>query len=97
MAFESGVIPKDWRTAVTVLLYKGKGERNECKNYRGISKVCRVTESLIDDELEVFRPGRRCVDQIFTLRQIGEKAQERKKGVRGFCELGNGINRGEAV
>ena len=37
MAFESGVVPEDWRSPVIVLLYKGKGERNECKNYRGIS------------------------------------------------------------
>ena len=37
MAFESGVVPKDWRSVVIVPLYKGKGEKTECKNYRGIS------------------------------------------------------------
>ena len=37
MAFESGVVPEDWRSAVIVLLYKVKGKRTECKNYRGIS------------------------------------------------------------
>ena len=37
MAFESGVVPEDWRSAVIVPLYKGKGEKSECKNYRGIS------------------------------------------------------------
>ena len=26
MAFESGVVPEDWISAVTVPLYKGKGE-----------------------------------------------------------------------
>ena len=26
-----------WRSAVIVPLYKGKGERTECKNYRGIN------------------------------------------------------------
>ena len=72
-----------------VPLYKGKGERNECKNYRGISplnvigkiyagilvdRVCRVTGGLIDDEQRGFRAGRGCVDQIFTLKQIGKKA-----------------------
>ena len=35
MAFESGVVPEGWRSAVP--LYKGKGERTECKTYRGIS------------------------------------------------------------
>ena len=68
---------------------KDKGERNVCKNYKGISllsvvgkiyawilidKVRRVTEGLIDDEQEGFRKGRRCIDQTFTLKQIGEKA-----------------------
>ena len=36
MAFESGVESEDWRSEVIVPLYKGKGERSECKNYRGI-------------------------------------------------------------
>ena len=35
MAFESGVVPEDWRSTVIVPLYKGKGWRSECKNYRG--------------------------------------------------------------
>ena len=37
MALESGVGPEDWRSVVIVSQYKGKGERTECKNYRGIS------------------------------------------------------------
>ena len=37
MAFESDVVPEDWRSAVSVPLYKGKREGTECKSYRGIS------------------------------------------------------------
>ena len=37
MAFKSGVVPEDWKSAVIVPPYKGKGERTECKNYRCIS------------------------------------------------------------
>ena len=37
MAFESGVNCGDWRSVVIVSLYKGKGERTECKNCRDIS------------------------------------------------------------
>ena len=37
MAFESGVVPEDWRSAVIVPLHKGKGKRTKCSNYRGIS------------------------------------------------------------
>ena len=39
IAFESGSVPEDLRSAVIVPLYKGKGERTVCKNYRGISLV----------------------------------------------------------
>ena len=74
MDFESGVVPEYWRSAGIVPLYKGKGERTECYNYRGISilsvvgkiiagilvdRVRRVTEGLIDDEQECFRAGMR--------------------------------------
>ena len=72
--------------------YKGKGERNKYKNYRGISflivvgkiragilldRVRRVTGGLTDDEQGGFRAGRACVGQNFTLKQIGEKAREK--------------------
>ena len=71
MAFENVVI-EDWRSVVIVLLYKGKRERTECKNYRGFSMFTlvgkmypgvlvgrdrRVTEGLIDDEQGDFRSG----------------------------------------
>ena len=46
MAFESGVVPEYWRSAVIVPLYKGKGERCECKNYRGISLLSMVGKNM---------------------------------------------------
>ena len=45
-----------------------------------------MTEGLIEDEQEDFRSGMGCVDQIFTLKQIGEKV----KGVCGFYGFGEG-------
>ena len=45
------------------------------KIYAGVRKV---TEGLIDDEQGELRTGRGCVNQIFTLKQIGEKAREKK-------------------
>ena len=36
---ESCVVLEDWKTACIVLVYKGKGDRRECANYRGISKL----------------------------------------------------------
>ena len=40
-----------------------------------VNKVRRVIEGLTDDEQGGFRSGRGCVDQIFTQKQIGEKAR----------------------
>ena len=63
MDFGSGFVPEDRRLPLIVLLYKGKVENTECKNYRGISlsmvgKIyagilvdrVQVTGGLIDDE-----------------------------------------------
>ena len=41
-ALESGVVPEDWRSAVIIPLYKGRGERTEYKNSRGISLLSMV-------------------------------------------------------
>ena len=93
MAFESGVVPEDWRSAVIIPLYKDKGERTEYRNYRDITllnvfgkihvgilvgRVRRVTEGLNDDEQRGFTLRRRCVDKIFTPKQMSEKAREKK-------------------
>ena len=82
MTFENVVLPEDWRSAVIVSLYQGKGERTECKKYRRISllsvvgkiyaailidRARRVTGDLTDDEHGGSRAGRRYVDPIFTL------------------------------
>ena len=42
MAFESSVGPEDWRSAVIAPLYKGKGEKTKCSNYRGISLLSMI-------------------------------------------------------
>ena len=71
-----------------VPLYKDKGEMTECNNYRGISYLsvdrkiyAGILEDrfrrLIDDEEGSFRAGKGCVDQIFTLKQIGDKVREK--------------------
>ena len=86
MAFESGDVPEGWRSDAIVPLYEGKGERTECKNYKSllsvVGKIYRVTGGLIDDEQGGFRVGRRYIDQIFTLKQIVEKSQEKRRNVK---------------
>ena len=94
MAFGSCVVPDNWRSAAIVPLYKGKGERTECKSYRGIrllsvleniyagiliNRVRRVTGGLIEDKQGGFRAGKLCVNQISILKQIGERVREKKR------------------
>ena len=37
LSFDMGVVLMDWRYACIVPLYKGKGDKYECSNSRGIS------------------------------------------------------------
>ena len=50
--------------------------------------ICKLTKGLIDEKQGGLRSEKRCIDQIFTLRQIGEKAwQEKWKVYVGFIDL----------
>ena len=40
--FYMGAVPMDWRAACIVPLYKGKGDKCECSNVRGISLLSAV-------------------------------------------------------
>ena len=53
------------------------------KIYEGIlvDRFRKVIEGLIESEQGGFRTGRGCVDQIFTLEQIGGKARNKKCSV----------------
>ena len=92
--WREGRVPQDWQDACLVPIYKGKGDKMNCSNYRGISllsvvgklygrvlieRVKQVTEMRIGEEQGGFRVGRGCVDQVFTLRLIEEKFREKKK------------------
>lgn len=94
VCMNSGKVPLDWKSAIIVPIYKGKGEKKECKNFRGISllsipgkvygrilieRVVQRTERLMGEEQCGFRKGRGCVDQIFALRNIMEKSLEVNK------------------
>ena len=42
MTFERGVVSEDRISAVNIPLHKGKGERTECRNYKGICLLSMV-------------------------------------------------------
>jgi len=103
LAWKEGRVPSDWTKAIIVPVYKGKGSRNECGNYRGISllsiagkvygkivtkRVQQITECRISEEQGGFRKGRGCVDQIFSLRMTVEKMLTKgKKVYAAFMDL----------
>ena len=88
--WEEKQIPEDWTEGVIVKIPK-KGTLSNCNNWRGItllsipSKILakiiikRISEAVdqrLRKEQAGFRKGRRCTDQIFTLRNIIEQCTE---------------------
>jgi hypothetical protein len=82
-------LPPEWKTAYISNLYKNKGDRKDCKNYRGLSvtnSICRVYGKIIKSRIEDcwedaedqsgFRTGRSCIDNVFCLKQTIEKRLE---------------------
>ena len=99
LAWRSGSVPMDWRRALIVPIHK-KGSRTQCENYRGISllsipgkvyasvlekRMRTITEGKVLEEQGAFRRGRSCVDQLFTVRQLGEKIIEKNKRMLMVC------------
>jgi hypothetical protein len=83
--------PLEWRSAIIVPIFMGRGDKKECKNYRGIGllsipgkvyrrviieKVREIIEMQIRDEQGGFRKGRGCVDQVLTLKCVCKKYLE---------------------
>ena len=84
-------MPDDFRDALIVALYKNKGSKADCGNYRGISllsiagkifariilnRLIAISEANLPEAQCGFRPGRSTVDMIFTVRQVQEKCHE---------------------
>lgn len=109
ICWRGGEVPQDWEDGCVVPLYKGKGDRMECGNYRGIcllsvvgkvygriliERVRGMTEERIGEEQGGFRGGRGCVDQAFTLKMLVEKSLERRGKVYGcFLDLEKAYDR----
>uniref|UniRef100_A0A8C9WDN1 Reverse transcriptase domain-containing protein n=1 Tax=Scleropages formosus TaxID=113540 RepID=A0A8C9WDN1_SCLFO len=92
--WEEGVVPQDMRDATIVTLYKNKGERSDCNNYRGISllsvtgklfaevvlrRLQKIAQQIYPESQCGFRAGRSTVDMIFSLRQLQKKCREQRK------------------
>ena len=84
-------MPDDFRDALIISLYKNKGSKSDCGNYRGISllsiagkifarvilnRLITVSEQNLPEAQCGFRPERSTVDMIFAMRQLQEKCIE---------------------
>ena len=89
--WKEGAVPQDSRDAKIITIYKNKGERNDCNNYRGISlrsivgkvfaqviliRLQKLVERIYPEPQCGFRAERSTIDMIFSLRQLQEKCRE---------------------
>lgn len=87
---------EDWTLATITRLYKGKGDKQSCDNYRGISLLTVASkifsriilnriQPLLDKQLleqqAGFRPKRSTIDHIFSLKMVMEKSREFNKSL----------------
>ena len=93
--WNDGELPQDLKDARIVHLYKGKGDRSSCDNYRGISLLSiagkilskvilnRLNKHLLDEIVPEsqcgFRKNRGTVDMIFASKQVQERCREQNK------------------
>ena len=86
--WEEERVPENWVKQLTIPLHK-KGSVQDCDNYRGIALLsvpgkvfCRViqrrlakrAEQMLRENQCGFHRGHGCIDHIFTLRTLAEKA-----------------------
>ncbi|XP_050710731.1 uncharacterized protein LOC126995286 [Eriocheir sinensis] len=94
--WREGGVPQDMRDAKIVTLYKNKGDRSDCNNYRGISllnivgkayarvvlvRLQQLSERVCPELQCGFRAERSTVDMNFSLRQLQEEYKEQQKSL----------------
>ncbi|CAH8572038.1 unnamed protein product [Dicrocoelium dendriticum] len=86
-------VPPELKDALVLPLYKGKGSKQCCTNYRGINLlscvgkviarillnrfVSQIVEPNVAEEQCGFRSGRSTIDMVFAARQLQENCRER--------------------
>ena len=99
---EKGTLLQDLRDAVIISLYKNKGEKSDCSNYRDtllsiagkiLARVLlnrlistTVQENMPESQCE-FRSNRGATDMIFVLRQIQEKCRAERTEHGSMCSF----------
>ena len=91
LCWNEGTVPQEMRDATIVTLYKNKGDRSDCNNYRGISllsivgkafarvlliRLQKLASRVYPESQCGFRAGSSTIDMIFSVRQLQEKCRE---------------------
>ena len=91
--WQEGAVPQDMRDSKFITLYKNKGDRNECNNFRGISplsivgtvfarailiRLQKLAERIYPESQCGFPAERSTIDKVFSLRQLQEKCREQQ-------------------
>ncbi|XP_063590147.1 uncharacterized protein LOC134767028 [Penaeus indicus] len=92
--WHDAAFPADMKNATIVTLYKQKGDKGDCNNYRGISlmsvtgktfarvllpRLQKIADRIYPESQCGFRSGRSTADMIFSVRQIQEKCREQNR------------------
>ena len=92
--WEKQTLPQDFKDAVLIQIYKNKGDRRDCGNYRGISllsvagkilakipqqRLKLLSENVMPESQCSCRLSRSTTDMIFSDRQIHNKAIEQEQ------------------
>jgi hypothetical protein len=92
--WDSGQIPSNLKNANIITLYKNKGDRSDCNNYRGISllslagkilarvilpRLQSLAERILPESQCGFRASRSTIDMVFSVKQLQEKCIEQSR------------------
>ena len=99
-AWNTGIIPTDWKRGLVVPLWNGKSDHQDCNNYRGVTLLSvpgkvfagiildRVRHHLLQHqhpEQSGFTPNRSTIDRILALRVLTERRREFRQGLPAVC------------
>ena len=91
--WQEGSVPQEMRDAKIITLFKNKGERSECNNYRGISllsvsgkvfakviliRLQKLSERVYPESQCGFRAGRSTIDMIFPFANSRRSAENNR-------------------
>ena len=102
--FLNGSAPKNFNSSITTLLYKGKGERKNIKNWRPVSllncdykiltkilanRISPVLPDLIDESQTCGVPGRNSFENLYNIEAIIHQIQDQNLNINKILLLAN--------